>query len=96
MSTDLTLDQVLSEIEANQEKDLKWRRERDSNSRAVLPAAPLARECLRPLGHLSGNGLLLDLEIYNRVLHEVKVVLNYTKRNCEHDENKAPPSSLVS
>lgn len=29
------------------------RRERDSNSRMVLPIVPLARECLQPLGHLS-------------------------------------------
>ena len=42
---------ILSEMASN----LEWRRERDSNSRAVLPAAPLARECLRPLGHLSGE-----------------------------------------
>ena len=40
---------TLSEMKLDQ----KWRRERDSNSREVLPSAPLARECLRPLGHLS-------------------------------------------
>ena len=31
----------------------KWRRERDSNSREDFSSAPLARVCLRPLGHLS-------------------------------------------
>src|SRR5437868_11880355 len=38
----------------NNSKDFWWRRERDSNPRYTFWAyAPLAGECLRPLGHLS-------------------------------------------
>ena len=35
--------------------DERWRRERDSNSRGDFSPAPLARVCLRPLGHLSAR-----------------------------------------
>src|ERR1700676_5327036 len=53
-----------------------WRRERDSNPRYTFWAyAPLAGECLRPLGHLSGQArdcTFQRLASSNKLLCEIR------------------------
>src|SRR5207248_7700359 len=45
----------------------RWRRERDSNARYTFWAyAPLAGECLRPLGHLSDQRAIVPFGLRRR------------------------------